>query len=347
MPYRFSGQPRQWKRRPQDSIPSRSPHMPTFNPLFEREWRGRFRRPSSHLQLGLLVSLMTALVCFGVWHVGFAPAMTVMEWRSNGRALLNGYRWLGALVFWGGALLMGVTTVSDEKAGATWEHLLLCPVGGRGLTVGKIASGAAWLLIMQVVLFPPLLVAGRCFGVTPPEIAGVMVSHLLLTIQGTTLGLWGALRGRTLTDSVAQSLSAPGRFLLLFAMAAFLSSGVVIFLGQLVRALFLLPFPGSVALLKVLWLPVSAVLLFTAQTLTSLMAGITGVGVPLLSFPVVGDFLRPLPLLTGQILGIALFLKWSAWSIDYPTRDFWGVIQERRPSHRSNDHLRVLYRVWR
>ncbi|RYF46192.1 MAG: hypothetical protein EOO38_14610, partial [Cytophagaceae bacterium] len=188
--------------------------MASLNPLFEREWRGRFRRLPTHLQLALLVAAMAAIVCLGVWRIGLGPGLSVMQWRANGRALLDGYRWLGALFFWIGALLMGTTSVSDEKSSATWEHLLLCPVGGRGLSVGKIASSAAWLLVIQIVLFPSLLVAGRCFGVTPAEIAGVMLCHLMLTVQGATLGFWGALRGRTLAEGVAESLGAIGRLIL-------------------------------------------------------------------------------------------------------------------------------------
>ncbi|RYX86667.1 hypothetical protein EON83_00360 [bacterium] len=319
--------------------------MFSFNPLFEREWRGRFRPLTSHLQLALIVAILAALVCFGVWRGAFTTGATVTQWRMEGRALLDGYCWLGALVFWSGALLIGATSVSDEKAHSTWEHLLLCPVGGRGLAVGKIASGAAWLLIIQIVLLPPLLVAGRCFGVTPTEIAAVMLSHLILTVQGATLGFWGALRAETLLNGIAEAMAAIGRILMQCLLVAFISGWVLMMIGIVMRALFGLPIPGLNALFKAVWPTILLVLFFIGQVLGSLVSGFVGVGVALRAFHAVGDLLMPLPLIAGQLLSIALFVKWSAWAIDHPTRDFWGVTPTGY-QHKINDHLRVLYRVW-
>ncbi len=297
--------------------------MPAVNPLFEREWRERFRRLPSYLQLGGLVLLLLSLVCLGVWRARFDPDLTVIQWRRDGRALLDIYRWAGGLLFWCGALLMGATSVSDEKSGATWEHLLLCPVGGRGLSVGKIASGAAFLVVLQLALLPVLLVAGLCFGASPFEIGGVMLSHLLLTIQGATLGFWGALRGQTLAEGLVESLGGIGRLVGQCVLMAIIGLCFVSVGGLVLRVVFLLPIPGLGAFLGSVWLfALHGIVLLSCWAL-SLVAGITGVGVPLLSSPEIGPWLVPIGILVGQLLGIVLFLKWSAWEIDYPTRDFW------------------------
>ena len=320
----------------------------TLNPLFEREWRGRFRRPTTHGQLLLLVSAMMALVCFGIWRIGFLPDMTVKEWRLNGHYWLDTYHCLGSFVFWCGALLLGATSVSDEKASATWEHLLLSPSGGKGLSVGKIASGAAWLLMLQIALFPALLVAGLCFGATPSEVAGVMLSHLLLTLQGATLGFWGALRGNTLMDGLGQSLAAIGRVLGQCVLVAIVSIWLVTLLGFVIRVLLLIPIPVLKSSLNAAWPLAYGLLLWIAEIWGSLVAGVTGVGIPLQALPGTDffHFLHPVALIVGQVFGIAVFLKLSVWELDYPTRDFWGVTGQGVEEHKGNDHLQVLYRVW-
>lgn len=318
----------------------------SLNPLFEREWRGRFRRPATHLQLALLVLVLMALVCLGVWRLGLLPAMYLIPWRQNGHALLNTYRWAGALIFWGGGLLLGATSVSDEKTSATWEHLLLSPAGGPGLSVGKIMSSAAWLVILQLVLFPPLLIAGFCFGATPPEIAGVMLAHLLLTIQAAVLGFWGALRGQDLVSGIGQSLQAIVVLLAQCLLVASLLSCVLVLFGAVLRGILLIPIPGLSAFFTAAWPVVLAFLMFVAKILASLVAGITGIGVPLQSWSETGRYLFAYPLFVGQLMGSALFLKWSAWELDHPTRDFWAstpIGLEGQPAHQN---VIVRYRVW-
>lgn len=312
-----------YKKIGSNSASGHTAFVPALNPLFEREWRERFRRPPSYLQLGGLVVGLAILVCYGVWRARFEADLSATQWRQNGRALLDFYRWAGAILGWGGALLLGATSVSEEKTGATWEHLLLCPFGGRGLACGKIASGAAFLLALQGALLPVLLVAGFCFGASPAEVGTVMVSHLLLTVQGATLGFWGALRGQTLLEGIAQSLGAIGRVLALSVCAATVGLLVLTLFNFLLHVLLFLPIPGTGRVLGAVWPFLLTALWALSRGVLSLVAGVTGIGVPLLSCSSVNPYLLPVGIFVGQLLGIALFLKWSAWEIDYPTRDFW------------------------
>ncbi len=303
-----------------------------LNPLFEREWRERFRRRATFWQLGGLLAVVGALLCFAVWRTGLEAAPSALSWRANGRAMLDFYRAFAGALFWCGALLLGGVSVSDEKLGATWEHLLLCPVGGRGLAVGKIASGAAFLVALQIALLPVLLVAGDCFGASSGEIAGVMVSHLLLTIQGATLGFWGALRAPTLMEGLIESLAAIGRLVgqtVVFLVAA---SWFLVILGSVFKAVSMLA-PSSIAVVFK-WLLVAFfwVLLWAAKALVSFVAGMTGAGVLAQSVAPVKFALLPLFLWAGQLAGVALFLKWSAWEVDYPAREFGGAVPNNTPT---------------
>lgn len=273
--------------------------------------------------MGALVFGLAALICFEIWRAGFNPDETAMQWRQNGRYLLDCYRWIGGVLFWGGALLWGATGVSEERIGATWEHLLLCPFGGRGLACGKIASGAAFLLVSQLALSPVLLVAGSCFGASPVEVGTVMLSHLLLTVQGATLGFWGALRGQTLLEGIVESLGAIIALLFWGLLVPLVGACLLTVLNAFLRVLLLLPIGGLGKLLVFVPPLIVGVWVILSRSVLSLVAGITGIGVPLLSAPTVNEWLLPLGIFIGQIVGIALFLKWSAWEIDYPTRDFW------------------------
>lgn len=315
--------------------------MLSLNPLFEREWRERFRRRASYFQLGGLVLALCAVLCFGIWHAGSQTALTALAWRANGRAMLDFYRVAAGVLFWSGALLLGSVGVSDEKSGATWEHLLLCPLGGRGLCAGKIASGAAFLGVLQAVLLPVLLVAGQCFGVSASEIAGVMMSHLLLTVQGATLGFWGALRGQTLIEGLAQSLAAIGRLVMQTVIFVVGASWFVVLLGGAFTAVTMLA-PSSVAVVFK-WLMVAFVgaLFWAAKGLVSFVAGMTGVGVLAQSAAQLRFALWPPLLWAGQLAGVALFLKWSAWEVDYPAREFGEVSVKPNPT-RSNVPVRPL-----
>ncbi len=320
--------------------------MVSPGPLFEREWRERFRRFPSHLWLGGLVSVFALLVCLGAYRAALNPDLPALSWRAGGRALLDLYRWAGGLGFWSGALLLGATSVSDEKTASTWEHLLLCPIGGRGLAVGKIASGAAYLVALQLALLPVLLVAASCFGASPLEIGGVMLSHLLLTIQGATLGLWGALRGQSLLDGLEHSLGGIGRILMQTVLLLVFASCVVIPLGAAFAAATKLSAVSLAVFFK--WVSVAFIgaMLLVGQAFLSFVAGVTGLGVGAQSIREANEFLLAPCIWAGQLMGVALFLKWSVWEIDNPTRDFWGVTDARVRDHVPNDHLHVLYRVW-
>ncbi|BCM89122.1 hypothetical protein IAD21_00966 [Abditibacteriota bacterium] len=322
--------------------------MTCLNPLFEREWRARFRRHSSHLQLALPVVAMTALVCFGVWRDSFAPGLTVMQWRAHGLALLDSYRWMAALVIWSTALLIGATSVSDEKASATWEELLLCPMGGRGISLGKIASSAVWLLLLQLVLLPPLIVAGLCFGAKPLEIGSVMFSHLLFTIQGATLGFCGALRGRSLAEGVVLSLTDLGRLLLhCVLLLVFVLLGMALW-GLLSSTIAFLRFPTPITFLRTAFFFAVTNIIPVIKTLSTVMLGVTGIGIPLRHATFYGNQLSLSPplLLAGQLLGIALILKWSVWQVDNPRHDFGAKNPALGEGQKPFIHLFVLYAAW-
>ena len=308
--------------------------MPRLNPLFEREWRGRFRRPTPFVQLGALVGVLGAVLLVFVWRAGFAAVPSALSWRAGGKTLLDIYRVAAGLILWGGALLLGNVSVSDEKTGGTWEHLLLCPVGGRGLCAGKIASGAAFLGVLQLVLLPVLLLAGQCFGVAPSEIAGVMLSHLLLTIQGGALGFWGALRGQSLNEGLLESLVAIGRVVAQTALVLVVASWVVVLLGSALVAAIALSPVGVGMILRWALVAFFALLFWAVGGLISFVAGVTGVGVLAQSLHFAGLSLSTFWLWAGQLAGAGLFLKWSAWEVEYPTREFWGEAAVSWPTNK-------------
>lgn len=310
--------------------------MLSLNPLFEREWRERFRRRETYWQLGVFLAALGALLCFGVWRASLETPSNPLAWRAQGRMFLDWYRVTAGMLFWPAALLLGSVSVSDEKIGATWEHLLLCEVGGRGLAVGKIASSAAYLVILQFALLPLLLVAGGCFGVATGEIAGVMMSHLLLTVQGATLGLWGAIRAQTLGEGLLESLAAIGRFIGQTVVLLIGASWCVVLLGSVLSAVMVLAPSPVAAVFKWLLAAFIGALLWAAKALVSFVAGMTGLGVLAQSVAQVKFALLPLFLWAGQLVGVALFLKWSAWEVDYPAREFWGLATDALASAKSS-----------
>lgn len=285
------------------------------NPLFEREWRGRWRRLSSHGQLALLVVGAAAVLCFLVarrqFRDGQIALLSIQTVQERGLLILSGYQICGGALLAIAALLIGIVAFTGEKDAGTYEQLLLCPLGPRGIIGGKIWSGAAFLLVLQLGLLPMLMGVSALCLVPPKTALGIGVSHFLLTVQALALGLWAATQSRTIAESIARAGGV--------AICLAVGLAATLFFGAMLIGLAWIILSTFVSPLKALNPVLAPLVSFFGPIIVSFAGGLSGI-LALLPPDLFGSNLKVWPVFLGQIAGIYFLLRWTALQLRHPER---------------------------
>ena len=322
------------------------------NPLFEREWRGRFRRFNSFAQIALL-----ALgVAVPLWWTSqfFAPnAASIEQIRATGLRFLAFYRIGGGALIFLLALLLGAVSVASEKTAGTFEQILLCPLRASEIMRGKMASGAAFLLLLQMAIWPFVLALGAAFYLPLLAIAGVIFAHFLAALLGLTLGILGALRRETVQNAFA---GAFGFLLQLFFLS--LASVIVIRIGALIIYVFvaialiflrhseLNGIFGWIQFLPNFWTEFGAwAQIAETRTILPFFAGVCGFGLGMET---------SIPVVLGVLASCTAGFRLAIWQLRYPDREFLAMRDLSQMNNagltlneRSARRWKVWIRVWR
>lgn len=323
------------------------------NPLFEREWRGRFRRFNSFAQIALLVVLVAASLWLATRF--FEPnAASVEQIRATGFRFLQFYRAVGGALIFALALLFGASTIVGEKTAGTFEQILLCPLKASEILRGKIASAAAFTLVLQIALWPLVLTLGATFLIPLAPLAGVVFAHFLLTLLGLALGILGATKRDSVQGALATALGSAFRAIVM-CFASVVTLRILALFVYLFVALALILL-RQISVLKsifgvIQWLPnywrefAQWVEITEKITIIPFFAGVCGLGLAR-ETSVFG--------VAGSLVGCALILRLCVWQLRYPDRNF---VASRNIQTLSNadlslnsfeiGRLRLWIRVWR
>ena len=292
----------------------------TLNPLFAVEWRGRFRRLPAFAPLAGAVFAGALLLWFLIG-ANNAAMPSVFLARAQGLAILRAYRLWGGLLYAIIGVLVGAMSIVHEKNAGTFESLILCPLGARGIVRGKVCSALAFSLMIQVALLPLLAAMVAFCLLRPAQIGWVVGLHFALSAQGATLGILGAMRARTIGSAVAGALNWWMGLTMFLGTTAFFAAiffaaiwvCLAMILGIFASA-FGFTTTNAIVALGLKW--AIAHLFPVGWALISALGGVTGLGA-------VADYGLRLPwILAGQIFGIYSLARWSAWQLHSPDRDF-------------------------